>query len=120
MMHQLLLIVDNWESLDYYEAKLKSRFRIECAAFGNEGIRLAHELLPDLILIDLTLEDMSPNEAINFLRSNPRTQSIPLLVILDPSAQETILENETLSRLSRPYRFEDLIHRLKALEGNRS
>ena len=49
------------------------------AGTGVEGIRAAVEHVPDLILLDFRLIDMSGLEAHEILRRNPVTQHIPVI-----------------------------------------
>ena len=49
------------------------------AGSGAEGIRAALEHLPDLILLDFRLVDMSGLEAHETLQQNPATKDIPVI-----------------------------------------
>jgi len=54
-------------------------FDVLIAGTGVEGIRAAVEHVPDLILLDFRLIDMSGLEAHEILRRNPVTQHIPVI-----------------------------------------
>jgi two-component system cell cycle response regulator DivK len=58
-----------------------ARFRTLEAATAAEGIALAHEHLPDVILMDLRLPDLDGTEAARMLRAEPRTSGIPLVAL---------------------------------------
>ena len=49
------------------------------AATGREGLRLAREHQPDLILLDIGLPDISGETVLQLLRVDPLTQSIPVV-----------------------------------------
>ncbi len=51
------------------------------AASGAEGIALAAEQLPDVILMDLRLPDMNGTEAARRLRDEAQTASIPVVAL---------------------------------------
>jgi CheY-like chemotaxis protein len=51
------------------------------AVTATEGIRMAGEQLPDLVLLDLRLPDMSGLDAVRLLRSDPRTAAIPVVAL---------------------------------------
>jgi two-component system cell cycle response regulator DivK len=51
------------------------------AASGAEGIALAAEGLPDMILMDLRLPDMDGTEAARRLRDEAQTASIPVVAL---------------------------------------
>ncbi len=56
-------------------------FRTLEAATAAEGIALASEQLPDVILMDLRLPDMDGTEAARMLRAEPRTSGIPVVAV---------------------------------------
>lgn len=114
----LLLIVDDWEALEVYENRLSSHFSLRSASFGSEGVRMAAELRPDRIFLDLTFEDMNADEACHALRASSATQSIPITLVL--SQDEKSLEIPGIFPRSgdhsvrRPYPFAELLEKLKA------
>jgi two-component system cell cycle response regulator DivK len=58
-----------------------ARFRTIEAATAAEGIALASEHLPDVILMDLRLPDLDGAEAARMLRAEPRTSRIPVVAV---------------------------------------
>ncbi|MEO8436842.1 MAG: response regulator [Chloroflexota bacterium] len=58
-----------------------ARFRTLEAATAAEGIALASEHLPDVILMDLRLPDLDGTEAVRMLRAEPRTAGIPVVAV---------------------------------------
>lgn len=86
----LVLIVDDNErnrklARDVLRA---ARFRTLEAATAGEGIALASEHLPDVVLMDLRLPDADGMEAARTLMTEPRTSGIPVVAVtalpLDP------------------------------------
>jgi two-component system cell cycle response regulator DivK len=65
-----------------------ARFRTLEAVTAAEGIALASEHLPDVILMDLRLPDLDGTVAARMLRAEPRTSGIPVVAVtalpLDP------------------------------------
>jgi two-component system cell cycle response regulator DivK len=51
------------------------------AATATEGIAIASEHLPDVILMDLRLPDLDGTEAARLLRADPRTARIPVVAM---------------------------------------
>lgn len=58
-----------------------ARFRTLEALTAAEGIALASEHLPDVILMDLRLPDLDGTEAAQMLRAEPRTSRIPVVAV---------------------------------------
>ena len=48
---------------------------------GHEGIQLAYEHLPEVILMDLSLPKLDGWEVTRSLKSNPRFQDVPILAL---------------------------------------
>ena len=56
-------------------------YRVITAADGREGIKIAVELLPDLILMDLWLPVMGGWQATSQLKKDDRTKHIPVVAV---------------------------------------
>ena len=51
------------------------------AGTGEEGVRLAREVRPDLILMDIQLPGINGIEALALLRDDPTTRSVPVIAV---------------------------------------
>jgi CheY-like chemotaxis protein len=54
---------------------------VRTANSGQQGIDIAREWMPDLILMDLMMPDMNGFQATETLRADPRTRDIPVLAL---------------------------------------
>ena len=63
---------------------------------GKEALRLADEKLPDLVILDLVMPDLSGFEVLQALKENPRTAKIPIIV--HTSKKIDAAERKTLDR----------------------
>jgi signal transduction histidine kinase len=61
------------------------------AATGLEGIRLAHETRPDLVLVDINVPDLDGYEVTLRLRSAPGLDGVPIVAITAEGDRETSL-----------------------------
>lgn len=69
-------------SRDMLTRRLARRhYRMLTAADGAEGLRLAREERPDLILMDLSLPVLDGWEASAQLKSDPETRDIPIIAL---------------------------------------
>lgn len=81
-MARILLIEDNETNRDMLSRRLTRRgFDIVMALDGEEGILSASTHKPDLILMDISLPGVSGWEAIQRLKANDRTKSIPVIAL---------------------------------------
>ena len=56
-------------------------FRVLTAESGEEGLRLAEEQLPDLVLLDIMMPKMKGRDVCARLKANPKTQNIPVIFL---------------------------------------
>lgn len=79
----LILVVDDYEDARemYAEYLELSGFRTAQARTGEEALEKASTLLPDVVLMDLSLPVMDGCEATARLKSDPRTQHIPVVAL---------------------------------------
>lgn len=78
----VLIVDDNEKNLKLARDVLcAAGFRTLAAASGADGIGLAAEHLPDVILMDLRLPDMDGTEAARKLRQATRTAPIPVVAL---------------------------------------
>ena len=78
----ILIIDDNERNRKLARDVLRAaRFRTLEAATAAEGIALASEHLPDVVLMDLRLPDVDGTDAVRTLRAEPRTSRIPIVAV---------------------------------------
>jgi CheY-like chemotaxis protein len=63
------------------------------ASTGAQGIRLATERQPDLVLLDLGLPDMDGARVLGSLKSMPQTVSIPVIIYSGRTGHEQRIES---------------------------
>lgn len=83
MANELILIVeDNPRNLKLVRDTLRVKgYQTIEAGTGEEGIRLAHERQPALILMDIQLPGISGIEALRQLRADPATRAVPVIAV---------------------------------------
>jgi PAS domain S-box-containing protein len=88
----LLYIEDNLANLDLVETFLLSRpgWKLVPALQGRIGVELAREHRPDLVLLDLHLPDISGEEVLRRLRADPRTATIPIVIISADATRDSL------------------------------
>jgi CheY-like chemotaxis protein len=79
----LVLVVDDFEDnrAMYAEYLAYSGYSVEQAADGEEAVKLAQHLLPDIVVMDLSLPIMDGWEATRRLKADERTRRIPVIAL---------------------------------------
>jgi CheY-like chemotaxis protein len=81
-MIRILLVEDSkFLRLATERALARAGYQMSSAMDGDEALRMAHEGLPDLILLDMLLPKMSGPDVLKALKKDPATQSIPVVVM---------------------------------------
>ena len=79
---RVLVVEDNPKNLKLLRDVLDhSGYRVVAATTGEDGARLAGEVEPDLILMDLQLPGIDGTEALRRIRSTSQGASIPVLAV---------------------------------------
>lgn len=77
----LLLVDDSQAILAYETAVLGGHYLISTATHGREGLRLAREILPSVVLLDLSMPEMDGLTVIAHMKADPALAGIPVIVI---------------------------------------
>jgi CheY-like chemotaxis protein len=79
----LVLVVDDFQDNRemFAEFLSLSGFRVAEASTGREAIDRGFDLLPDVILMDLSLPELDGWEATRQLKNDPRTKHIPIVAL---------------------------------------
>ena len=78
----ILIVEDDEDSREVYKEVLgENGFEVETAASGPVGLRLARELHPDVILMDISLPGMDGWAVTAELKADPKTVDIPVVVV---------------------------------------
>ncbi len=81
-MPRILLVEDNELNRDMLSRRLKRRgYDVAMAADGKEGLQMADESAPDLILLDLSLPEMDGWEVLRQLKQDPKMKHIPVVAL---------------------------------------
>lgn len=113
------LIIDDDESIRGLITDILEPFgfNVRTASTGAEGVLMAQEYPPDIILCDMILPDTMGTETVLKLRQDPMLQNIPIIIVtgypyLQPHAQHL---NCTL--LTKPFSMTDIVEKAREAVG---
>ena len=92
-----ILIIDDrrFLRLANERALVRAGHHVFTASDGEEGLRLARERIPDLVILDMMLPKLSGQQLLHELRADPQTSTMPVMVLTSlPQCNEEKLKNE--------------------------
>ncbi len=98
----------------------RTSYRSLFASSGSEGLYMAEAEQPDIILLDDSLPVMSGKEVAAQLRTNPRTDSIPVIIFsaaLDSRRPDYAQSQGGDALLAKPFSKNDLLNILDSYLG---
>lgn len=120
--YHLLVVEDNRDVARYIGAMLSENYSISYASNGKEGLEMALEFIPDLVITDLTMPEMDGLEVCRQIRSNEIINHIPVIMVTAKvSEAERIkgLEAGADAYLTKPFNAEELRTRVEKLLDTR-
>ncbi len=79
---KILIIEDSTIQAEALRKLLEQHgLRVLCAPDGRVGVELAQQWLPDVIILDVKLPDMDGFEVCRYLKDNPKTENIPIVML---------------------------------------
>lgn len=108
----LLIVEDNDDVRQYLRACVLEQYHVIEACNGREGIEMALEHTPDLIVSDVMMPEKDGLELCQTLKNDPRTSHIPIVLLTAKASVESRIAG--LSRggdayLTKPFHREELV-----------
>ena len=118
-MSLILIVEDNEKNMKLVRdvLQVKGYATIE-AGSAEDGIRLAKEQKPDLILMDIQLPGMNGIEALGVLRSGPETAGIPVVAVtasVMPQDRNKITEAGFNAYVGKPINLKEFLDTVRRM-----
>src|SRR5947209_9256163 len=116
MPSSILVIEDEPGIVDFLERGLRGQgFEVSAALDGNEGLRLALETDPDLVVLDMLLPGRSGLEVLAHLHAQkPELPVIALTALGEVRDRVTGLDAGAVDYLTKPFSLAELAARVRA------
>ena len=89
---RVLVVDDNADMRDYLASLLAPHWRVEAVAYGVAALDRAVSSPPDLFLVDVMMPGMDGFELLRRLRADPRTRSVPVVMLSARAGEEATVE----------------------------
>ncbi len=115
---RLLIVEDNIDIAQYLRSCLENEFFVHIAWNGQEGIEVAIESVPDMIISDVMMPVKNGYELCDTLKSNQTTSHIPIILLTAKSDEVSRLEGLEKGAdayLAKPFNRKELNIRVRKL-----
>jgi two-component system cell cycle response regulator DivK len=120
-MNPILIVEDNDKNLKLVRDVLQFKgYRTVAATTAAEGLRLAREEQPILILMDIQLPDFDGITALLRLREDPLTQQIPVIAVSAsamPDEQHRIVASGFNAYITKPIEVKSFVETVEKFAG---
>jgi two-component system phosphate regulon response regulator PhoB len=118
-MSRVLVIEDEEDLQQILDYNLRqSGCEVSAAVRGKEGLKLAAQQAPDLVILDLMLPDMAGTEVCKQLKADPKTRHVPVLMLTAKGEEiDRVLGFELGAEdyVTKPFSVRELMLRVQAI-----
>lgn len=115
-----ILIIDDEEPFTFFvklNLETDPRFKVTVASRGEEGLKVAKAIIPDLILLDIMMPGMFGTEVAQKLLDDQRTKGIPIIFLTAAIKKEEVEKEEGMiggrEFIAKPVTREELVSRIE-------
>ena len=119
----ILVVEDNVELRTYLKTYFENYYKVLDAANGREGLDIAFDVLPDIIISDVMMDEMDGLEFCRIIKTDMRTAHIPVILLTAKTPVEDELEGiETGADdyITKPFNLSVLTAKVKNLVISRN
>ena len=118
-MHTVLIVEDNEKNMKLARDVLQAKgYQTIEAVTGEEGVKLAGERKPDLVLMDIQLPGINGIEAFKQIRADARTKAIPVVALtasVTPTDRSAITAAGFDAFVGKPFGLKEFLDTVKRL-----
>jgi two-component system phosphate regulon response regulator PhoB len=119
MLANVLLIEDEKSIITLIKYNLeKEGFKVFCAETGEDALKIIKEKIPDLVILDWMLPDLSGVEVCRQIKKDKKLKNIPVLILTakgEPDDKIKGLEVGADDYVTKPFNNKELLLRIKSL-----
>jgi len=122
-MKKILFIEDEPSLQKTLGAKLKDRgYEVASAFDGEEGVKMASENEPDIILLDIILPKKNGFEVLRELKSRERTKKIPVIILTNleniEEVEKALELGSTTYLVKANYNLDEIVEKIEKIINN--
>jgi DNA-binding response OmpR family regulator len=117
--YKILVIDDEPDVLQMLKVVLSSKgHTVVEATSGMEGLMYAHEERPDLVLLDIMMEEMDGWEVLKLLKMEEDTRDIPVVMVsarVEPRDKIRGLQEGAVDYVTKPFSVREVLETIRLI-----
>jgi len=117
----ILIAEDDLSLVDTYKLALGDSFEILVAYNGKEALDVINTQVPDLILMDIMMQEMDGIEALKHLKKNSATAKVPVILVTAKVQHKDVLDGYQTGAdyyITKPFTNIELMNGINMCLGN--
>ena len=114
---QILIVEDDVDLAEMLNAYFRVQgYEILTATWGEDAVRVAQEMVPDVVLLDIRLPDIDGYEVCRQIRQHRRTKEVPIIFLTEKrerSDKLAGLELGAVDYITKPFDIQELRLRVR-------
>ena len=116
-MKKILIVDDEQDIVESLKFVLENNdYTCYCAYDGEDGLRLAREISPDLIILDVMMPRINGYKISRLLKFDKKYKDIPILMVTARTQEEDKLIGEETGAdeyITKPFDLDDVLNSIK-------
>lgn len=117
MSKRILIVDDEQDIVESLKFVLEvANFTCYCAYNGEDGLRMAKEIVPDLIILDVMMPKMNGYKISRLLKYDNKYKNIPILMCTARSQEEDKLIGEETGAdeyITKPFELDEVVRKVE-------
>ncbi len=115
-MKKILIVDDEQDIVESVKFMLEANdYTCYCAYNGEDGLRLAKEIVPDLMILDVMMPKLNGYKISRLLKFDNKYKNIPILMVTARSQEEDKLIGEETGAdeyITKPFEMDELVNKV--------
>ncbi len=116
-VQHILVVEDDVDTAEMLSSYFKAQgYQVMSAAWGEDALRMAQEVVPDLVVLDIRLPDIDGYEVCRRLREHRRTEQVPIIFLTERRERTdrlTGMELGAVDYITKPFDIQELRLRVR-------
>lgn len=117
-MKHVLVVDDVSTNLKCVDLILKNKYKLTMAKSGGEALDCLNSVIPDLVLLDIYMQDMDGYEVMQRMKENPETADIPVILLTADAGEDSKKRGIALGAvdfITKPFDPKVLVERIESV-----